>query len=76
MTKCAWANFRQLLLHLARKPADRRVTKPLRYGPLLGFFQAINGALLLLEIAFVFDLGFNGFQFVAEGRRERTVIFR
>ena len=60
------ANFDEFFLHLAGESADRVVIEPLGDTALLGFFQPLDGALLLLEIAFVFDFGFDGFEFVAE----------
>ena len=34
------------------------------------FLQAVDGALLLVEVAGVFDFGFYGFEFVSYFRRE------
>ena len=65
MAEGAGANLDQYFLHFAGEAADRAVVKPLRDGVLLGFFQALDGALLLQEIAFVFDFGFDGLQVVA-----------
>jgi len=42
------------------------IVEPLRNGVLLGLFQALNGALLLQKIAFVFDFGFDGLEVVAD----------
>ena len=74
----ARADALQLLLHLARQAADRGVVEPVRDAALLGLLQSLDGALLLLEVAGVFDLGLDGFEFVADsgtyyrrGRRGR-----
>src|SRR5208283_1618857 len=48
----------QLLLHFARQAADGVVVEPLGDVALLGFFQAVNSPLLLVEIAGIFDFGF------------------
>ena len=60
----------EFFLHLAREPADRAVIESVGNGALLGFFQAVHGALLLQQVAFVFDFGFDGFEFVADFRRK------
>ena len=57
--------FQQRFLHLAGKTADRTIIEPLRNGVLLGFFEALNGAILLQKIAFVFDFGLDGLEVVA-----------
>ena len=56
-----WLDLAQLFLHLAREAADGVVVEPVRDAALLGFFKAIDGALLLVEIASVFDLRFDRF---------------
>ena len=66
MAESARANFDELLLHLAGEAADRVVIEPFGNVALFGFLEALDGALLLLEIAFVLDFGFDGFKFVAE----------
>ncbi len=65
MAEGARTNLDQYFLHLAGESADRTIVEPLRDGVLLGFFQALDGALLLQKIAFVFDFGFDGLQIVA-----------
>jgi hypothetical protein len=54
-----------ILLDLAGKAADGTVIEPLGNGVLLGFLEALDGALLLQKVAFVLDFGFDGLQFVA-----------
>ena len=66
----AGAHLGQLFLHFAGKAADRAVVEPIGDVALLGFLQAIDGALLLSEIACVLDFGFDGLEFVATSRRE------
>ena len=65
MGQRARTDLQQFLLHLSREPADRLVIEPLGNGPLLSLFQPFDRALLLLEIAFILNLGFDGFEFVA-----------
>src|SRR6266566_5645316 len=66
-------NFQQLLLHLARQAAYRTIVEPFRDVALLRFLQTLDGPLLLLQIAFVFDFGFHGFEFVADGGKQSVV---
>jgi hypothetical protein len=70
----AGADLEELLLHFAGEAADGAVVEPVGDRALFGLFQAIDGALLLVEIAGVFDFGFDGFEFVAGlgGERERS----
>jgi len=65
MAQGAWTDLDQYFLHLAGKTADRTIIEPLRNGVLLGFFEALNGAILLQKIAFVFDFGLDGLEVVA-----------
>src|ERR1700722_12996033 len=67
----ARANFDQYLLHFAGEATYRAVVEPLRDGVLLGFFQAFDGSLLLQEVASVLDFGFDGFEVIAGGGRNR-----
>ena len=62
--------WREFLLHLAREPADRTVVEPFGNRVLLGFLQALHGALLLQQVAFVLDLGFDRLEFVADFGRK------
>ena len=60
VAQSAGTNLDQYLLHFTGESADRAIVEPLRDGVLLGLFQAFDGSLLLQEIAFVFDFGFDG----------------
>src|SRR5581483_994219 len=73
MAQRARTDFGQLFLHLAREPAHRAVVEPFGNVALLSFLQPVDGALLLLKIAFVFDLRFDGLEFVADGRGKYVV---
>src|SRR5713226_319682 len=64
------SDMAELLLHLAREAADGPVVEPLRDAALLGLLQAVDGALLLVEIAGIFDFGFECLEFVADLRRQ------
>ena len=66
-------DFDQLLLHFAREPAHRFVIKPLGNRALLGLLQPLNRPLLLLEIAFVFDLRLDRLEFIAQDGREAVM---
>ena len=59
-------DLEKLLLHFAREPANRAVVEPVRNAALLGFLQAIDGALLLIEISGVLDFGLDRLEFVAD----------
>ena len=61
----------QRFLYLAGEAADRTVVEPLGNGALLGFLEAVDGALLLQKIAGVLDFGFDRLEFVA-GRGRKT----
>ena len=67
MTQGLGTDFAQLLLHFSGKAAHSGVIEPVGNVALLGLLQAIDGSLLLAEIAFVLDFGFYGFEFVASG---------
>src|SRR5882724_1092909 len=56
----------ELLLHFAGEAADRTVVEPLGDVALLGLFQAVDGPLLLVEIAGIFDFGFERLEFVTD----------
>ena len=70
MAEGARADLRELLLHFAGEAADRSVVEPFGNGVLLGLLQALDGALLLQEVAFVLDFGFDGLEFVADLRKK------
>jgi len=72
VTKGTRANLDQLFLHLARKPTNRVVVKPFGNVTLLGFLQPLDGELLLLQIAFIFDLCLYGLEFIANRRGENV----
>src|SRR5438876_2741434 len=55
----ARAHALQFFVHLAGEAADRGVIKPLGDRALLGLLQALDGALLLLQVTGVFDGGFD-----------------
>ena len=52
------------------RPLDRVVVEPVGDGALLGFLHALDGALLLQQVAFVLDFGFDRLEFVAEFGRK------
>src|SRR5690242_16200882 len=58
----------ELFVHLAREAAYLRVVEPFWDCALFRFLQALDGSLLLLEIAGVLDLRFHRLQFVARLR--------
>ena len=58
------------LLHLGGEAADGGVVEPCRDGALLGFAHLFDGAALLVEVAGVFDFGFDCFHLVADPGRE------
>jgi len=60
----------ELLLHLAREAADGGVVEPVGDGLGFGFLEALDGLLLLLEVARVFDFGFDGLEFDPDGAGE------
>ncbi len=64
----------ELLLHLAREAADGGVVEPVGDGFGFGFLEALDGFLLLLEIAGVLDFGFDRFEFDPDGARERRCV--
>ncbi len=59
----------ELLLHLAREAADGGVVEPFGDGFGLGFLEALDGLLLLLEVAGVLDFGFDRLEFDPDGAR-------
>jgi hypothetical protein len=61
----ARADFEEFLLHLAGEAADGAVVEPVRNGALLGLLEAIDGALLLMEVAGVLDFGLDGLELVS-----------
>src|SRR5208282_4339877 len=63
-------DFPELLLHFARQTAHRAVVEPIRNAPLLGLLQAVNGALLLVEVSGIFNFSFDGLELVPDFRRE------
>ena len=63
----ARAHALKLFLHLTREAADGGVVEPLGDRALFGLLQALDGALLLLQIAGVFDFDLDGFELVADG---------
>ena len=67
MPQGAGANLDQRFLYLAREAADRTVVEPWRNGVLLGLLEALDGALLLQEVAGVLDLSLDRLEFVADG---------
>src|SRR6185369_16014434 len=73
MSQRSRADLDQLFLHLARKPAYRAIVKPLGNIALFGLFQSFDRALLLLQVAFVLNLGLDRFKFVANRRRKNAV---
>src|SRR5579859_107436 len=66
----ARADTLQFFVHLTGEAADRLVIEPFRNGALLGFLQALDGALLLLQIAGIFDGGLHRLEFVTHRRRQ------
>ena len=60
----------ELLLHLAGEAADGGVVEPVGDGFGFGFFEALDGLVLLLEVAGVFDFGFDRLEFDPDGRGE------
>jgi len=69
MTQSAGANLDQRFLYFAREATDRTIVEPLRNGMLLGLLEALDGALLLQEVASVLDLSLDRLEFVADGLR-------
>ena len=66
----AWADVGEFFLHLAREAADGTVIEPFGDRVLLGLLQALHSALLLQQVAFVLDLGFDGLEFISYLRRK------
>ena len=60
------ANALESFAHLAREAADGVVLKPAGDGDGLGGLEALDGFLLLLEVASEFDFGFDGAGLVAK----------
>src|SRR5260370_30661718 len=56
LRQCARAHSLQLLVHLAGEAADRLVVEPLGNGALFGFLQALDGALLLLQVTGILNI--------------------
>jgi hypothetical protein len=69
LAESPWLNPAELLLHFARESADRSVVEPNGNRVLLRFLKPFHRTLLLQQIAFVLDLGFDGLEFVADFRR-------
>src|SRR5258706_6835494 len=77
---CGWCNPRdarsldqrfrrdvaKLFLHPARQPTDGPVVKPIRNAALLSLLQAVNSALLLVEIAGVLDLDLKRLELITD----------
>ena len=74
MAESSGTDLEEFLLHFAGKAADGAVVEPVGDGTLLGFLQAIDGALLLGKIAGIFDFGFDGFEVVAFAGRQNGVV--
>ena len=74
MAESAGTDLQKFLLHFAGEAADRTIVEPVGNRALLGFLQAIDGALLLGEIAGIFDFGFDGFEVVAFAGRQNGVV--
>lgn len=70
MAQGAGADLDEFLLHLAGETADRAIVEPVGNGALFGLLQTLNGALLLVKIAFVLNFGFDRLKFVAQGGRK------
>src|SRR5262249_16726233 len=70
MSKRSWPDFGQLFLHFARESTHRAIVEPFRDAALLGLLQPIYGALLLLQVTFVFDFSFDRLQFIPDIRRQ------
>src|SRR5580704_6535323 len=56
------SHTRELFVHLARQAGDLAVIEPLGNGALLRFLKPLDRLGLLVEIAGVLDLGFDGLQ--------------
>src|SRR5215469_12334077 len=74
MAQRARTDVGQLLLHFARETTHRSIVKPLWNIALFRFFQALNGTVLLLEVACVLDFSFDRLEFVAHGGGEKTLV--
>ena len=68
----AGADVGEFLAHFAREAADGGVVEPVRDVLALGGFEAVDGALLLGEVAAIFGFGFDGAPLVAEGGGEKS----
>jgi len=63
----------KLLFHFAGKPGNGAVVEPVGDRALLGFFQAFDRLLLLVEISRVLDFCFHRAQFIADLDRKMAV---
>src|SRR5579864_3850115 len=75
VAKRARADFEKFFLHFAGEAADGAVVKPVGDGALLGFLEAIDGTLLLREVAGVFDFSLDGLEIVARLRGGRDALW-
>src|SRR6185312_7509727 len=67
----AWLDLGELFLHFAGKSADGAVVEPVGNISLFRFLKSLNRAVLLLQVALIFNFRLDRFELVADFRRER-----